>query len=399
MTKKLYLEEPYTRDFSAQVVEQTRIKHAPGIILDQTAFYPTSGGQPNDLGTLNNISVFDVFENDRQQIVHILEKPLDGDLVQGSIDWRRRFDHMQQHTGQHLLSQVFLLQHGAETLSFHLGDESSTLDIDIGGLNQSTISALENIANRIIYEDRPIVTHTINKEDLHRFPVRKTPTVENQIRIVEIKDFDYSPCGGTHCSATGEIGILKISRFENYKGGTRIHFKCGMRALKDYQDRSETLKQLAESMSTSYASLPINIQRMQQELRTLHRERDLLQKKLLEQEALSLFSDHQKNGRIHVLKNIFQDRDHNELKIIADKIVADFPDTVILFGVNATKNARLFFRCSEELPCDMAALMKKACEIINGRGGGQPHQAQGGGPDVGKLEMALQAAEDQIITK
>jgi alanyl-tRNA synthetase len=399
MTKKLYLDNPYLQKCSSEIIEQTQVYSKPGIILNQTVFYPTSGGQPHDTGTIDNVEVVDVFEDKNHQTVHLLAKPLKGSQVECKIDWKRRFDHMQQHTGQHLLSQVLLKISDADTVSFHLGEQSSTIDINRSGLTAETIIEVEQLANRIIFENRDIIGHMVGKNEIHRFPIRKPPTVEEGIRIVEIKDFDYSPCGGTHCSKTGEIGILKIRRYENYKGGMRINFVCGFRALKDYQEKTEILKQLSRALGTAEADLSQNISKLKADLKILAEEHDNLNKKFLDYEADSLFSEGKKHAEIRLIKKIFTDRRQKEIKLLAKKIVAKSADTVVLLGIKTERNAQLLFQCSEVLRFDMARLMKTACAVIDGRGGGRVQQAQGGGPAVEKLEDALQAAEDMLFKR
>jgi len=289
MSKKLYLENAYLKSCTSDVIKQPKTKGNPGVILDQTVFYPTSGGQPHDTGTINKVDVIDVFEDEHQQIVHLLEKPVEDAQVACEINWERRFDHMQQHTGQHILSQALLKICNGETLSFHLGDWSATIDIDQSDLSSEIINAVEQHANRVIMEDRHVIAHVVDREEIRKYPVRKPPTVEDNIRILEIENYDYSPCGGTHCSRTGEIGLIKIRHYENYKGGTRIHFVCGSRALEDYQAKTEILKQLSKSMSAAESDLPQNITKLKDDLKALTAERDRLGKKLLDYEANSLF--------------------------------------------------------------------------------------------------------------
>jgi alanyl-tRNA synthetase len=397
MTKKLYLDNPYRQHCRAEIVEQTQFHSKPAIILDQTVFYPTSGGQPHDTGRISAVEVIDVFEDHKQQIVHLLEKPLKGSTVVCEINWERRFDHMQQHSGQHVLSQALLRTAQADTISFHLGAQSSTIDIDQSGLTPETIFRAEQYANRIIFENRDIIGHMVSKSQINRFPIRKPPTVDNHIRILEIKDFDYSPCGGTHCSQSGQIGILKIRRHENYKGGTRIHFVCGFRALKDYQKKTELLKQLSSALSTAETDLLRNLTKLKKELKTLSGERNDLNKKLLDYEADSLISEGKQQANIRLIKKIFNYRQQKEIKLLARKILEKSPNTVILFGITTRANAQLHFQCTEDFACDMVPLMKTACSIIKGRGGGQPLQAQGGGPAAEKLEEALQGAEDMLF--
>lgn len=396
MTRKLYHIDQYLTTFSSAVVERIDVEGRPAIILEQTAFYPTSGGQPHDTGTLNNTQVIDVIENENHQIIHLLEKPIEEELVGGCIDWKRRFDHMQQHTGQHLLSQACIKICDAETLSFHLGEEVSTIDVNHSGIGEYEVNAVEELANRIIYENREIVAHFVNKEETHKFPVRKLPTVERNIRIIEIKDFDFSPCGGTHCSHTGEIGMVKVRKWERYKGGTRIQFICGWRALQDYQQKTTVLKHLTEMLSSGEPDLPQNVGKLQEEAKSLRREYATLTKHLLEYEAKALLAERETFGDFSVLLKAFDNRHPKDLRILANKILEHSPSTIVLFGGKAEAKASLIFLRSEGLPFDMNQLMKTACAVINGKGGGQPQQAQGGGTEVEKLEEALQCAKDAI---
>ena len=397
MTKKLYLENPYLQSCLSNVIGRTEVDGKPGVILDQTVFYPTSGGQPHDTGNINNLAVIDVFEDKNRHIVHLLEKPIARGQAACEINWQRRFDHMQQHTGQHILSQAFLKICKGDTLSFHLGDHSATIDIDQPGLSPEVITAVEQLANQTVFENREVTGRMVDKNEIHRYPVRKLPTVEENIRIIKIKDFDYSPCGGTHCSKTGEIGLIKIRRHENYKGGTRIHFVCGSRALEDYQAKTEILKQLSKSMSAAESDLPLNITKLKEDLKAFTAERNHLGKKLLDYEADSLFSESKKHMNTHLIKKIFKARHQKEIKLLAEKIVDKFPDTVTLFGIKSEGSAQLLFQCSQNLGCDMERLMKSACQVINGRGGGRPQQAQGGGSEPDKLEDALQIAKDELF--
>jgi len=397
MTKKLYHEDQYMQEFSSEVIEKMAVNGKPAVVLKQTAFYPTSGGQPNDLGRLNDVAVVDVIEDENHRIVHLLEEPLNDRRVTGLIDWRRRLDHMQQHTGQHVLSQIFSKEFEAATISFHLGEESATIDMDKSGFGHDAIARVEILANRIVLENRRVLAHTVGKSELDRFPLRKPPAVEDRIRIIEVKDFDYSACGGTHCARTGEIGLLKIHRYEHYKGGTRIHFVCGLRALKDYQRKSKVIKNLMASMSSSEGELHQNINKFQENYKSLRLEYENLKRQVLDNEAQVLYAGRKKIGDLHIVKNIFENRDQKELIFLAKKILKTAAETVILFGAKSGDKASLLFQRSEELPFDMGQLMKRACPVIKGRGGGRPAQAQGGGPDVDNLANALQEAENTLF--
>lgn len=397
MTKKLYYTDPYQRTFSSQVVERIRIEEHPALILEGTAFYPASGGQPHDLGTLNGVQVIDVRENEHHQILHLLEQPIEETTVEGQIDWERRFDHMQQHTGQHLLSQAFIKTCCAETISIHLGEDVSTIDVNHPDLTEEQVRSAEDWANRIIYEDRDVLTHFATQETIHTFPLRKIPVVEDNIRIIEIKDVDFSPCGGTHCTRTGEIGMIKVRKAENYKGGSRVQFVCGARALQDYQHKTILVRHLSEMLTAGEVDILQNITKLQEESKTLRRDLATITQQLVEYEARALLTEREKSGDISVLKKIFEDRQPKELKLLANKVLELSPNTVVLFGGKTAEKVSLIFLRSDDMPGDMNQLMKTACAVIHGRGGGQPHQAQGGGTDPAHLEEALQLAEKALL--
>ena len=396
MTQKLYLDDSYLCEFHSSVIERTDVNGRPGVILDRTIFYPTSGGQPHDTGEINDSSVIDVFEDQHHRIVHLLKTPFSGVRIEGRLNWTRRFDHMQQHTGQHMLSQAFLKICKADTISFHLGKKSATIDLNESGFGKEKISSVETLVNQIIYENRPIDSHIVSKDKLNQFPLRNIPTTELSIRVIEINNFDFTPCGGTHCSQTGEVGILKIDRYENYKGGTRVHFVCGFRAFEDYQKKSEILKQVCNSISIGESDLNRSIQKTIDDLKSLRWEHDKLKKQVLEYEAQTLLSERHKFGEFNIIKKIFINRDRKDIKILAEKALKVFPETIILFGTKTGGKAALLFLRSEELSYDMQQLMQIACMSINGQGGGHPQSAQGGGPKVEKLEEALQRAVDAI---
>ncbi len=396
MTTKLYHDDQYLRTFTSGVLERVEKDGKPGVILEQTAFYPTSGGQPYDTGTLNGIPVLDVFENEQRHIIHLLERPLEADSVTGEINWERRFDHIQQHTGQHVLSQVFITRCEAETLSFHLGAESASIDIAASGFSEETLKEVEMAANRIIYENRDVLAHTVDKDEVQRFPVRKMPTVEENIRIIEIAGFDYSPCGGTHCLRTGEIGILKITRADNYKGGTRVHFLCGGRALRDYQHKIDLFKNLSEFMSSGEHDLFHNVQKLHDEANALRKEQKEFMKHLLDYEARVLVSEREQRGNVFVVHKVFEDRNPKALRFLAQKVVEHTSNTIVLFGGRCQGKASLLFFRTSDVPHNMGELMKRACDVINGRGGGQPHQAQGGGTELDKVEDALERTVESL---
>ena len=397
MTKKLYHEDAYLTHFTATVATQLEMRGQPAVTLTQTAFYPTAGGQPHDIGTLNASAVVDVVEDAQGEIVHVLDRPLTSAAVTGQIDWARRFDHMQQHTGQHLLSQAFSKVCQGETVSFHLGAEVATIDIQRPDLDAATLQAVEHRANQIIVENRAIVAHCVSQAELSRFPVRKPPTVTENIRIIEITDFDYSPCGGTHVTRAGEIGLIKILKTEHYKGGTRIHFVCGGRAFQDYAVKNELVKRLGETFSCGLSDIPGNIAKLQDQLKEAQRAQKQLSVRLLTYEAAALLEMREPVGEIALLCQELTGRSPADLKFLATSVLAQLPNTVTLLGSVWADQAALVFACSPGLPYHMGQLMQAACAVLHGRGGGQAHQAQGGAAAVEKLAEALQTARAALL--
>jgi len=398
MTRKLYRQDSYQKDCKAKIIQTDQEEDIVRVILDQTIFYATSGGQPHDLGTINDEAVVDVYENQDRQIVHVLAKPIQGTQAECVLNWERRLDHMQQHTGQHILSQAFLNALDANTVAFHLGDQSATIDVDQPDLKTASIHRVEDLCNQIIVENREVLVHMVGRGELHRYPMRKPPKVDGPVRIIEIKDFDHSPCGGTHCARTGEIGLLKIWRHENYKGGTRVHFKCGFRALKDYQYKTEILKQLSSAMTAAESDLTVNILKLKNELKTVRRERDRFSKALMDYESDKLISESTSHKDISMISKNFEGQDMKAIGILANLIIDKSSRTVVLFGTSARAKAQLLFQSTPDLNLDMAGLMQKACALIGGRGGGQTHKAQGGGPAAEKLEQAILMAENELKT-
>jgi len=331
MVRKLYHESPYTRIFSGKVVKQ--FKRPDGkweVVLDQTAFYPTSGGQPCDLGTLGGKAVLDVVESEGE-IIHILAGPLPlGEPVEGRIDWERRVDHMQQHCGQHILSQAFLRIMQAETVSFHLSENSVTIDLDCDDLTWDQAREVERLANDVVMGSLPVTIHEFDDLSDLNLPVRKISKVAKNIRVVEIDKFDYSPCGGTHPASTGEIGLIKILKWERQKGNVRVHFACGRRALADYQEKTEIINKLTSRLSVGMEDFVETIDAWDQELKKARKDLFLLTTQLLEYEARNLAAAMEHN----VVVAKFQGRPVQELRVLLNQVLKICPEGVVILGVN-----------------------------------------------------------------
>ncbi len=400
MTTRLYYDDSYTTTFNATIVERFQYRGNLGIILNHSYFYPTSGGQPHDVGTLNDLPVTNVMiRPEDNAIAHIVKGELWSDEVSGQIDWSRRFDHMQQHTGQHILSQAFLKTAEAETVSFHLGNDYATIDINNSGLNPANIEKAELIANRIIWENRPVTARMIDKTQADKLPLRKIPDVEEeQLRIIEIEAFDMTACGGTHVAHTGEIGLIKIVKLERRKNALRIEFLCGHRALRDYHQKNRIINQLANELTTGYAEIEASVVKLQDETKQARR---LLKQQLahaLSVEATHLLKNGTKKGSTVIVAEQFSGRDIAELRMLA-KQITQHPNSIALLGTVDPKTQLIFSR-TEDAPGEMNQLIKTALKVLGSTsGGGTAHFAQGGGPpaDKERMNQALQRALRLIV--
>jgi alanyl-tRNA synthetase len=409
MTQKLYHDDAYQQEFQAQVLEKVTVDNRVGLILDKTCFYPTSGGQPHDQGTLNDIPVSDVFEQeDDGAIVHVVGGEVEGpdlspstslrinkgETVHGQIDWERRFDHMQQHTGQHILSQAFLRLLDAKTVGFHLGAEASTIDVDKAPLEAAQLDKVEKLANTVVFADRPVRTYFVKQDRMGDLTLRKQPRVTGPIRIVEIEGFDLSPCGGTHVKAAGEVGPVAITKGERRGSETRVEFLCGGRALTDYHRQRRIVSELANRFSVGDWELLEAVNRLAEEAKRHRKELNAAQNQLLDYEATKLWAEASECGGLRIVRAILSEGDGESLKGLAQRL-AKMEACVAFLGLKGDR-ALLAFARSADLPYDMSALLKGACQILGGGGGGRPDMAQGGGPAGDKLEEALEFALEAL---
>jgi alanyl-tRNA synthetase len=387
MTERLYYHDPYLREFDATVVEQTTHEGKTAVVLDRTAFYPTSGGQPFDVGTLSGATVLDVVDTDDGRILHVVDRAPEGTHVSGTIDWARRFDHMQQHTGQHVLSAAFDRLLKARTESFHLGAGYSTIDLT-RELSAAEIARGEDEANRVVWEDRPVAIRFAGPDEIATLPLRKEPKREGTLRLIDVQDFDLSACGGTHVSRTGAIGLIAVAATERFRGGSRITFLCGGRALAGYRSLRDAVAGSVRALSVLPAELPSAIERLQAEGRDLRKQIKEFQSKLAIQEADALadaadLAD--EAGETRVVAASLAGWDAVGLKAIAARIVERPGYLVVLVGDPAP--AAIVVARSAGVSHDAGALLRQLVERHGGKGGGRPELAQGGGitspaPDV-----------------
>lgn len=392
-TDRLYYTDSYLTEFECRV---ERIEPHAGqvrVYLDRTAFYPDSGGQPSDQGTLGGLRVVEVIDED-EGIAHMVEGIPEGERLQARIDWVRRFDHMQQHTGQHILSAAFEKSGGYKTLSFHLGRQISSIDLNSDRLGRRQIDQAEDLANGVVFEDRPVRLHFKPASEANALGLRKPTDLEGEVRLVEIEEFDLSACGGTHVRRTGEVGVILVRRFERAKGLTRIEFVCGQRALHSARSDFLSLTEAARLLSTGPENVPSMIARQTEDYRSASRARLKLLERLAEYRAATLWqAAPEKKGR-RLIRLILESQDDEEAKLLAHAVAKAGP-AVGLIGIRG-KPARLYFSQSPGRGSDLGAIMKEVAGRVGGKGGGSRDFAQGGGFDEARLEEAFAAAEELL---
>ncbi|HUE80539.1 MAG TPA: DHHA1 domain-containing protein [Pyrinomonadaceae bacterium] len=399
-TERLYYDDSHLIEFEARVIDKSeRVSGWTAITLDRTAFYPTGGGQPSDTGTLNGARVVECVE-DEGMVLHVVQgrAPEIGAVVRGRIDWARRLDHIQQHTGQHLLSQAFIKLYNAPTHSFRVLEHSSEIDIDLANPSDETIERAIRLANNVIWEDRSINIRQVTPEEAAELPLRRDSAREGELlRVIEIEDFDLTPCGGTHAYRTGEVGIIAVRSWQRAKGLTRIEFVAGGRALTDYNRANHTARSVAALFSAGRDDAPELTARLLKENKELHHRVRALEEIAARVEAAELLANARPgpdNSRI--VTATFADRDAESLKRLALALMSQ-PKTIVLLGSQDKETARLVFARSKDSPGDMNHLMRTACEPLEGRGGGKPDLAQGGGKNFAKIKEALAIAEQGLV--
>jgi alanyl-tRNA synthetase len=401
MSDRLYYADPSLVSFDAHVSDIREVSRTEGrslwqIALDRSAFYPTSGGQPHDTGTLTATSsggalleapILAVDEDEHGEVWHTTPKPLlAGTAVRGYIDWSRRRDHMQQHSGQHLLSAVAYRQLGAATVSFHLGEMTSTIDLAREAISQEELERVEDAVNEIIAEDREVTMRTIPREEAEMLlaagTLHKLPDREGDIRLVEIDDIDLNACGGTHVEATGQIGGLLIRGNERMRQGIRVEFVCGMRAAVTARRDLSTLTHAATALSVGRLDVAEAVDRLFAETKAAHKASQKLTEELAGYHAASLVLQHPMQGDRRVVRLIFTDRDAAYLKLLASRLIASSTQTCALLATTLEEPARVVIAATADLKIDCGSLMRDALAIYALRGGGSPGMAQGQIPRV-----------------
>jgi alanyl-tRNA synthetase len=398
MTERLHPSDPYLLEFDATITSRREHEGRPAVVLDRTAFYAESGGQPWDTGTLGDAKVVAVVE-DGPDALHVLDRPLAGERVHAVVDAERRRDHMQQHHGQHLLSKAFVEVAQAQTIAFHLGSEVTTIDLD-RFVGEEQARAAERRASEVAWEARPVRLALLTVAEARAEGLEPPEGIEDGVRVVEVDGFDRQPCGGTHPRTTAEVGVIVITGLERYKGGTRVSFVCGHRALVAIARRQGVLDRLVSTLSAPLDELVVVAQKAKDDLLESERRAKGLLERALEGEARRLLAEARGDGPAPtpatpaLVVAAFDGWPPSDLRVLATRLVALAP-CVALLGSRADK-AHLVFAQSEGLPHDVPALLKAAVEHLGGKGGGRGNVAQGGGDRLDLLDEALARARDSV---
>lgn len=394
MTEKIYLENPYLRQIEARITEKKYMNNKYYIKTNKTIFYPNlAGGQPGDKGTINGVEVLDTYE-DGIDIVHVVKENIHSDRVQLSIDWNNRFDYMQQHSGQHLLSSVFYKLFNGETIGFYIGKEYVYIDIDIPKITEEEIEKIEEFANKIIFSNFSIKSYIVEREDMDKLPVRKDPVVNSNIRIVEIDGIDFSPCCGTHLRNTGEIGMIKIRKVESYKGNIRVEFVCGNRALKDYTWKSKSIKDISNLLSSKDKDTYNRVEKLYTAKENLEKENRLLKEKLNKYIAADLIRKSETINGINFIFNKAIDMEFKELQNLLPYVNL-IENTIVLFGVEGKGTGQFILSRSQNLQINMKEIFEEISQDMEIRGGGSPQTIQGGCP-IDMLDKTLKAFYNKV---
>jgi alanyl-tRNA synthetase len=392
-TDRLYYSDCYLREFEARVLRSEPAPNGFKIYLDRTAFYPTSGGQPADSGTIAGIQVLEVVDEE-DEIGHLLPQAPAAETVSGIIDWARRFDHMQQHTGQHLLSAAFERNGSYKTVSFHLGENSSSIDLDSDRLGARQLEEAENAANQVVFENRPVRISFQAAGEASQLDLRKPTSREGEVRLVEVQGFDLSACGGTHVSGTGAVGLILVRKVERMKGLTRVEFVCGGRAHREARRDFRVLSEAARLFSAALETVPELISKQSQDLREEIRGREKLLERLAEYQAKELWQAAPVIDGRRVVRQVLPSGESSQAKMLAHALTK-LPSAVALIGVQG-KPATLVFAQTPGGASEMGSILKQTVAKFGGKGGGGRDFAQGGGLEESRLEEALHCAQGLV---
>ena len=403
MTQRLYYHDSFLYNFEAEVRE---VADGPrrALILDRTAFYPTSGGQVFDTGVISSekeeLRVTEVAETEDGRVIHYLEaapkeiKP--GTKVRGQINATRRRDHMQQHTGQHVLSAAFIRLYNMPTVSFHMGDDYCSIDLDTPTLTKEQVEGAERLANEIILENRHVAIRFVTREEAEALGLRKLPPAElDQLRLIDIHEFDLCACGGTHVNQTGQIGCILPRKTERVRQGWRVEFVAGQHAVATAHRDFTTLTEAAGLFSAHIYDVPPQVRKSLDEIRTLRKQGEQFKEELAEAQAEAILAETPEVNARKLVVRVFADRDMNSVKLLAQKLTRLAPNVVALLAASSPQPSVVFVQSAGQ-PFDMGALMKETLSKFGGRGGGSKDMAQGGLPNPEAIASAMASACERL---
>lgn len=390
--KKLYYEDQYLKEFTAEIIGVIEKNNLYYVSLDKTAFFPGGGGQHCDLGYIDNHKVIDIVE-ENGEIYHVTQtKPIKIHRVNCKIDWDRRLDGMQQHLGQHVLSGCFFKLFNANTVSIHLGNEISTVDIQ-GYLDEESIRKAERMANEIIYQNISVNFLTPSKKELKKLNLRRDlPNTNEQIRVVQIGDLDINACCGVHPSRTLDLQAIKIKRWEKHKGATRIEYLAGKRAIEDYFKKDDFRNQICKFLNCGEQDAINSVNKLSSELKACKDENRQIKIEISDYQIKDMIMSAENLGDISVITKIYESGDLKHISKIAEKIVLN-DNMIVLLAVKNEEKANLIFAASKNInSISMSDLLKDAITLIDGRGGGSKFLAQGGGKNSSNLQGVIDYA-------
>jgi alanyl-tRNA synthetase len=407
MTDRLYYHDSFLYDFDAEVREVVNSPR-PALILDRSAFYPTSGGQIHDTGWITSgsakLRVTEVADTEDGKVVHYIEAERDFDegslrprtRVRGQIDATRRRDHIQQHSGQHVLSAAFIRLFNIPTVSFHMADDYCSIDLDTPNLTKTQIESAERLANEIILENRPVNVSYVTRDEAAKLGLRKLPPTErDELRLIDIHDFDLTACGGTHVSQTGQIASVLLRKTEKVRQGWRVEFVAGQRAVATARRDFTTLTETAALFSAHIYDVPTQARKALDEIKSLRKQREQSLEELAAAQAAALLAETPEQGGRRLIVRSFADRELNFLKLLAQKLTRQSPNAIALLATTSPQPSLVFAQSAGQ-PHDMGALLKEALAKLGGRGGGSKDMAQGGVPRADGLKNALADAATRL---
>ena len=377
-TNRLYYHDCYLAEFPAPVLEAA--DDGRRVYLESTAFYPTSGGQPHDTGILGGRAVLDVVD-EGERIAHVLDGALDDRAPEARIDWQRRYDHMQQHTGQHLVSAVFVELFEAQTLSFHMGPEVSTIELGLKDLGDAQIDQVEARANAIVWEARPV--NILFEEADSAQGLRKASERSGTLRVIEISGLDRSACGGTHVRSTAELGPIQLVGRERVRGNVRVEFVCGGRALRRAKQEHRTLAEISRVTSTAAAQLPEYVSGLKERLSEIEKAQQRLVGELARREGEQAYRDTSASTD-GIRRWMLRVERIDEAARAKAQAFSKLPQALTL--VTGVERAGVLLACSSDCGFNAGAVLKRVLARAGGRGGGSAILAQGSLPDASVLE-------------